>query len=143
MSAADIPLGEVRQQLAQMLALANTSETPRPSTLHRHPHPMPGREWAVSAPMPKTVYDPFYRRDRDGWLVRATDSVDDADCVFVSTPDAMIAEDFMAVSTTTARELAMAILAACDRADEVRYGVSNLEAHRAKKVRPIEGDRVT
>jgi hypothetical protein len=142
-SAADVTLGDLRQHLSEMLALAQTAEKPRPSVVHQHPHPMPGQEWAISAPMPKKVYDHFYRRERDGWLVRATDSVDDADCVFISTPDAMDAEDFMAVPTTTARELAMSILAACDRADSVRYGVSSLDAWRAKKTSPSKGDQVT
>ncbi|MGA5670116.1 hypothetical protein ACPCTG_32125 [Streptomyces pseudogriseolus] len=126
-----------------MLALAETAEKPRPTVVHQRPHPMPGHEWAVSARMPRKVYDHFYRRERDGWLVRATDSADDADCVFISTPDAMDAEDFMAVPTTTARQLAMAILAACDRADSIRHGVANLDAWRTKKVQLDEGDEVT
>jgi hypothetical protein len=137
-SAAEVTLGDLRQQLSEILALAHTAEKPRPSVVHQRPHPMPGREWSVSAPMPRKVYDHFYRRERDGWLVRATDLPDDADCVFISTPDAMVAEDFMAVPTTTARELAMSILAACDRADEVRYGVSKLEARRTNKIRPVK-----
>ena len=91
--------------------------------------------------MHRTVHD-HYNRERSGWLVRATDDVDDSDCVFISTPDAMDGEDFMAVPTTSARQLAMSILAACDRADSVSAGISSLDTWRAKKT-PYEGESMT
>lgn len=134
MNADDLTLGDLRRHLAEMVALADTSEKPRPTTIHPADHPMPGQEWAVAGHMSKVLYDHHYKRERTGWLVRATDSADDADCVFVSTPDAMDAEDFMAIPTTTARQLAMAILAACDRADSVASSVPSLETLRRKKL---------
>nr|WP_192963599.1 hypothetical protein [Streptomyces sp. W9] len=139
----NVTIGDLRGHLVELLALAETSEKPRPTRVHPAEHAMPGQEWAVEAHMPKVVYDHFYRRERDGWLIRATDAVDDADCIFISTPDAMDAEDFMAVPTTSARQLAMAILAACDRADAVRTGTTSLDSWRAKKARSIQGDQVT
>lgn len=143
MSADDLTLGAVRRHLMQLVVLADTGEKPRPTTVHPVEHAMPGHEWAVEARMVRQVYDHFYRRERSGWLVRATDSVDDADCVFISTPDAMDAEDFMPVPIASARQLAMSILAACDRADSVRAAVPSLESWRSKKTSPIEGDQVT
>lgn len=136
-TADEVALGDLRSMLVEMVALAQTADKPRPTSVNRAPHPMPGHEWAVDARMHHTVYD-HYRRERAGWLVRATDDPDDADCIFVSTPDAMDGEDFMAVPTTSARQLAMALLAACDRADAVRSAVPSLETWRAKKTRPIE-----
>lgn len=138
-----ITMGDLRSHLTELLALAETSDKPHPTRVHPAMHAMPGQEWAVKAHMPKVVYDHFYKRERDGWLIRATDSVEDADCVFISTPDAMDAEDFMAVPTTSARQLAMAILAACDRADSVRNGATSLDSWRAKKTRAEQGDQVT
>ncbi|MDW6058213.1 hypothetical protein SAZ11_08945 [Streptomyces sp. FXJ1.4098] len=46
----------------------------------------------------------------------------------------MDAEDFMAIPTTTARQLAMAILAACDRADSVAADAPSLDMLRRKKL---------
>jgi hypothetical protein len=133
----DLTIGDLRRHLVEMVALADTSEKPRPTTINRADHSMPGYEWAVTAYMSKTVYDHHYKRERDGWLIRATDSTDDADCIFVSTPDAMDAEDFMAVPVTSARQLAMAILAACDRAESVASHVPSLDARRARKQRAV------
>jgi hypothetical protein len=132
-NADDLTLGDLRRHLAEMVALADTSEKPRPATVHPADHSMPGHEWAVAGHMPKVLYDHHYKRERTGWLVRATDSVEDAECIFISTPDAMGAEDFMAVPTTSARQLAMAILAACDRAGSVAADVPSLETLRRKK----------
>jgi hypothetical protein len=137
----DLTLGELRRRLVEMVALTDTSEKPRPTTVHRGDHPMPGHEWAVTAHMPKTVYDHFYKRERDGWLIRATDSLDDADCIFISTPDAMDAEDFMAVPVASARQLAMAVLAACDRAESVASRVPSLDTRRARMQRAADLDQ--
>lgn len=141
-SAADVKLGDLRQHLTEMLALAHTAEKPRPTAINRAPHPMPGMEWQITDAMRRKVYD-HYNRERSGWLIRAVDQVEDADCVYVSTPDAMDGEDFMAIPTTTARQLAMAILAACDRADSVMSEVPSLDSWRAKKTPPTEGDQMT
>lgn len=135
----DLTLGAVRRRLVELVALADTGDMPRPTDVHPAEHPMPGQEWAVEARMAKQSRDHYYRRDRSGWLVRATDAPEDADCVFISTPDAMDAEDFMAVPTASARQLAMSILAACDRADSVRSAVPSLDSWRAKKTSPMNG----
>ena len=139
---ADASVSDLREHLRELLALAETSDKPRPTNILKGSHPMPGQEWAIDAYMPKKLFD-SYKRERSGWLVRAVDDAADSDCVFISTPDAMDAEDFMAVPTTTARQLAMAILAACDRADAVAAGVSSLDNWRNRKTPPTEGDQVT
>jgi hypothetical protein len=141
--ASGLTLGELRHELVALLALADTAEKPAPSRVHPSDHPMPGHEWSVKAHMPKVVHDHYYRRDRDGWLIRAAEESELADCIFVSTPDAMDAEDFMAVPIASARQLGMAILAACDRADSVRLGVPRLESWRTRQTSPNKGDQVT
>lgn len=153
MSADDLSLAEVRQELHRLVALADSAERPAPTRINPSDHPMPGHEWSVTAHMPKALIDHYYRRERDGWLIRATDSAEDGEFIYVSTPDAMDAEDFMPIPTPSARKLATALLAACDRADAVRLNVSSLAARRATKnfpsqkapgrTSPSEGDRLT
>lgn len=138
----EMTLGDLRTLLVEMVSLSHTAEKPRPTGINGMGHPMPGHEWSISSRMYRTVYD-HYQRERAGWLVRALDSIEDAEFVFVSTPDAMDGEDFMAIPTTTARQIAMALLAACDRADSVRSSVTSMDTWRAKKAPPSDGDPMT
>ncbi|MEU1098936.1 hypothetical protein, partial [Streptomyces sp. NPDC005877] len=85
----------------------------------------PGREWVID----HRAHDPYARLERSRWQVLARDEDDVAACVYIHTPDSLEG-DYVASPTTEARRVAMAILAACDRADELSAGVTHLEDRR-------------
>ena len=113
MTADGLTLDQLRSELRNLVALADTSERPKPTAINPPEHPMPGHEWTVGD-------------GRAEWTVRAVDDPDLADCVYVNTPDAMFPSDFQAMTILGARQLAMALRAACDRADHLRPGVPRL-----------------
>lgn len=133
MSAAE-QLGELRAELRELVALAGAAEKPKPDHVLPPQHSMgPGREWVIDY----RAHD-LYDQTRV-WQVLARDADDIADCVYIHTPDSMPG-DYVASPTTEARQLAMAILAACDRAEELTAGVSHLDDLRARRSR-TEGNR--
>lgn len=132
----DCSLAEIRDELRKLLTLADTSAKPLPDRKLPEVHAFaPGSEWRIKY-REQDVYEP-----RRLWSVVVREPDDIASAVYVHTPDSMTG-DYIAVPTIEARELAMAILAACDRADHQAAGIPNL-AERRKKTRTQEGDRVT
>lgn len=132
---ADVPLGEIRAELRELLTLADTSVKPLPDRPIPETHPFaPGWEWRIDYRNHDQV-DPA----RSFWsvLVREPDEV--SAVVYVHGPDSMPG-DYMACPTTEARALAMAILAACDRADAQASGLPNLADRRRNKT-PQGGSR--
>lgn len=124
-------LGEVRRELALLVAMADTAERPKPDVINPPGHAMPGMEWRV---------DQHVRVDRRSmpplWLVRTVDDEDTRDCVYVAEPnrtheyDWMDQLNFTAMLPADARRLAMALLAAADRAEHLTAGVTRLEDRR-------------
>lgn len=120
-----LTLGQVRRELGRMVALADTSERPKPTLINPPGHGMPGHEWIVE----QHVID--RRGSAPTWWVRTVDDEEGLDAVYLSSPDGMApGEDFIAMLPEDARRLAMAILAAADRADHLTAGVSRLQDHR-------------
>jgi hypothetical protein len=110
---AALTLGEIRRELLALTKQADLAAgniTRNPATINGPDHPMPGPEWLIA-----TRSQP--------WIIRAAASVGDADCVFVCTPG-HIPGDYVAIDTAHAREVALAILAACDYADHARAGLA-------------------
>lgn len=132
----DVSLSQIRTELRKLLTLADTAVKPRPDRKLPEVHPFaPGMEWRVNYRADE-VYDPNRL-----WSIIVRDPDDVANTVCIHTPDSMRG-DYIATSTTEARELAMAILAACDRADQQAAGIPNLADRRPRRT-PQEGDRVT
>jgi hypothetical protein len=130
-----ITLGQLRAELRELAMLADTSEKPMPDRELPSTHPMgPAREWMV------TFRATLAFEHNRLWSVLARDADDFANCIYIHTPDSFDG-DYVATHTTEARQLAMAILAACDRADELTAGVTHLGDRR--KRRPTKGDQVT
>ncbi|MGA5182992.1 hypothetical protein [Streptomyces pseudogriseolus] len=121
----DIPLGEIRRHLHHLVALADTGERPRPTRINGPDHPMPGQEWVI-------VEDVDSRVPHTWWVRTAEDDHGrDIAAIYLSTPESMApGDDFDCVRTADARRIALAILAACDRADHLAAGVTRLEDHR-------------
>ena len=123
----EVTLGELRRELRHLVALAHTGELPRPTVVNGPDHEMPGHEWQVEQ---RTV--PGYRKPPT-WYVRTVDEPETTDAVYVCPPDlSRPAEDFTAMPTDSARQLAMAILAACDRADHQALKIIRLTDRRKK-----------
>lgn len=120
----DLTLDELRAELRVLVAYADTAERPKPSRINGPDHPMPGQQWDVEG------RNRLRNREWDDWHVIALDDPEVADCVYVSTPDGFAEEDYMALRVTRARQLAMALLAACDRAEHLRAGVPRLADRR-------------
>ncbi|MGW1468471.1 hypothetical protein ACWCPT_29515 [Streptomyces sp. NPDC002308] len=122
----DLTLGAMRRELQRLVAVAGSAERPKPTRINGPEHSMPGHEWDVTE-----LAHPYTSRTCT-WIVRTVDETDLADgLVYVSTPESMYpAEDFIAMYTTDARRVAMALLAAADRADHVAAGVPRLEDRR-------------
>jgi len=119
---------ELRRELRHLVAMADCTEKPLPTRINPPDHPMPGHEWEIQQ---RTI--PGYSKPPT-WLVRTVDEPETTDAVYISSPDCVYpAEDFIAMPTDTARQLAMAILAAADRADHVALGIPQLQDHRKNR----------
>ncbi|MCP9209525.1 hypothetical protein [Streptomyces cucumeris] len=120
----NLTLGAIRRELAELIALADTAERPKPTAINPTDHPMPGHEWTVveqGHPHTSRSYP---------WVVRAVDDPAHADAVYVSSPDcANPGEDFTPMNPTDARRIGLAFLAAADRADHLARCVPRLEDH--------------
>lgn len=117
-----LTLGQLRRELAHLVSLADSAEHPKPSTTNPPDHPMPGQEWTV------VEHGHPYTQRTFGWVIRAVDDPMHSDAVYVSSPDCTNpGEDFTPMTPTDARRLAMALLAAADRADHLTAGVPRLE----------------
>jgi hypothetical protein len=136
-SADDLTLTELRRELHRLVAVADSAERPKPTRINPSDHPMPGYEWNL-----QEQARPYGSRDFV-WVIRTVDEQNTADgLVYMSTPESMHpGEDFVPLYASDARRLAMALLAAADRADHQALGIPRLEDHRAP--RPRKGDQVT
>jgi hypothetical protein len=107
----------LRDQVAGLLSQLDTAVKPRPDSVTSPGERHPGAQW-----LPAKY-----------WMVRTLDNdLADPPCVFVTTPQHYDG-DFDAIDTAGARRLAMALLAAADRADELAAGVPHLDNHRTKE----------
>lgn len=125
-----LTLAQVRRELGRMVALADSAERPKPDVINPVGHTMAGHEWRIQQDVNVDAFRPPL------WLVRTVDDPETRDCVYVAQPDPyrvhdwLDALDFVAMSPTDARRLAMAILAAADRAEHLTAGVTRLEDRR-------------
>lgn len=125
----DLTLGALRRELAQLVAMADSAERPKPDVINPPDHSMAGHEWRVVQEAPYASKPPL-------WLVRTVDETETRDAVYVAQPDPYVTYDwerqldFAPMSPVEARRLAMALLAAADRADHLTAGVPRLEDHR-------------
>jgi hypothetical protein len=124
-----LTLAQVRHELAHLVALADTAERPKPDVINPPEHSMPGHEWRVVQEAPFAARPPL-------WVVRSVDEAETRDCVYVAQPDPYVTYDwerqldFISMNPLDARRLAMALLAAADRADHLTRGVPRLEDRR-------------
>ncbi|MDQ0842437.1 hypothetical protein [Streptomyces sp. V1I6] len=124
-----LALADVRRELAHLVALADTAVRPKPDVINPPGHAMPGHEWRVAQEVPLGVRPPL-------WVVRSVDEAESCDGVFVAQPDPYVTYDweqqldFVAMRPVDARRLAMALLAAADRASHHAYGIPRLEDRR-------------
>lgn len=129
MTADDLTLAEIRRELRHLVALADSAERPKPDTIHPPEHAMAGHEWRVAQEAPFAARPPL-------WVVRSVDEPETRGSIYVAQPDPYVSYDwerqldFVAMSPLEARRLAMALLAAADRADHLTAGVPRLEDHR-------------
>lgn len=122
----DLTLGEIRRELHRLTAIAGSAERPKPTRINGTDHPMPGHEWDL-----REQPHPYGSKDYV-WVIRAIEEQDTADgMVHVSSPESMFpGEDFVPLYASDARRLAMALLAAADRAEHLALGVPRLEDRR-------------
>ncbi len=139
MSADDLSLNDLRNELHRLVAIADSAERPKPTRINAADHPMPGWEWDL-----REQKHPYAERDWT-WVIRAIDEQDTADgMVYVSSPESMFpGQDFVPMYSSDARRLAMALLAAADRADSVSQGVTSLSARRTAKTDRSERKQMT
>ncbi len=125
----DIPLAEIRRTLARMVAMADSAERPKPDVINPPGHSMPGHEWRVA----QHVYADHVRQPL--WIVRTVDDPENCDGVHVGQPDPYnpCDPDFTGMLPVDARRLAMALLAAADRAEHLTAGVPRLQDRRATR----------
>jgi hypothetical protein len=122
-------LAEVRRELALLVAMADSAERPKPTVINSPGHPMAGYEWRVDQHVLPGRRSPM-------WIVRTVDDPETSDAVYVAEPDPYSAYDyeasldFTSMSPVDARRLAMALLAAADRAEHLTAGVTRLEDRR-------------
>jgi hypothetical protein len=128
----DSTIGEIRRELAHLVAMADTAERPKPDVINGPDHAMPGHEWRV---------EQHVRVDRHRppiWIVRTVDEEETRDLVYVAEPDPyrvhdwMDRLDFTPMQPVDARRLAVALLAAADRAEHLTAGVTRLEDRRGR-----------
>lgn len=141
-SAEDLSLADIRKELYRLVAIADSAERPKPDAINPPEHGMAGHEWRVAQDAPFASSPPL-------WLVRTVDDTETRDCIYVAQPDPYVKYDwerqldFIPMRPTDARRLAMALLAAADRADSVSQGVSSLSARRTQKTDPPERKQMT
>jgi hypothetical protein len=125
----DLTLGQLRRELRHLVAQADTAERPKPDTIHPPEHAMAGHEWRVLQEAPFAARPPL-------WVVRSVDEPDTRSSVYVAQPDPYVSYDwerqldFIPMSPLEARRLAMALLAAADRAEHLAADVPRLEDRR-------------
>ncbi|WP_030169046.1 hypothetical protein [Streptomyces sp. NRRL S-813] len=124
-----LTLGQLRRELAHLVSLADTAERPKPDAINPPGHGMAGHEWRVAQEAPFAMRPPL-------WVVRSVDDPETRESVYVAQPDPYVTYDwerqldFVPMSPLEARRLAMALLAAADRAEHLTAGVPRLEDHR-------------
>jgi hypothetical protein len=124
-----LTLGQLRRELAHLVSLADTAERPKPDVINPADHPMAGHEWRVLQEAPYASRAPL-------WVVRSVDETETQDAVYVAQPDPYVTYDwehsldFVPMSPLGARQLAMALLAAADRAEHLTAGVPRLAGRR-------------
>ena len=108
-------IGALRDQLAGLISQIDSSAKPRPDKLNPPDHRLPGPEW---------------HPEKD-WVVRCVDNEPGLPTSIYITPPALYGDgDLEALRTSDARKFAMAILAACDWADGLASGVTQLDKRR-------------
>ncbi|MGQ4393718.1 hypothetical protein ACN6K5_003503 [Streptomyces violaceoruber] len=139
MSADDLSLKDLRNELHRLVAISDSAERPKPTVIYSGDHSMAGWEWVL-----REQAHPYTQREYV-WVIRAVDEQDTADgLVHVSSPESMFpGQDFVPMYSTDARRLAMALLAAADRADSVSRGVTSLAARRTQKTDAPEREQMT
>jgi hypothetical protein len=126
----DLTLAQLRTELRHLVALADAAERPKPDVINPPEHGMAGHEWRVVQDVAPGVRPPM-------WVVRTVDDPETRDGVYVAQPDPYLTYDweprldFAAMSPTDTRRLAMALLAAADRADHQALGVPRLQDRRS------------
>ena len=121
----DVTLTDIRRELRRLVALADSAERPKPTKINEPEHPMPGHEWTV------LEQDHPYTSRTYAWVIRSVDDSEVCDWVYVSSPDCTNPmEDFTPMTPVDARRLAMALLAAADRAEHLAADVPRLEDRR-------------
>jgi hypothetical protein len=124
-----LQLGEIRRELAQLVAMADTAERPKPDVINQTGD-MAGHEWRVHEHVRVDRHRPPV------WLIRTVDDPEFRDSVYVAQPDPYRVHDwldrldFTPMTPVDARRLAMALLAAADRAEHLTAGVPRLEDRR-------------
>ncbi|MGW4803048.1 hypothetical protein [Kitasatospora sp. NPDC004272] len=128
-----LTMAQIRHELAQLVAMADTTGRPKPDVINPPGHAMAGWEWRIAQDVPVDRHRPPL------WLVRTVDDPDVRDCLYVAEPDPyrvhdwLQALDFTAMTPTDARRLAMALLAAADRVDAQAAAVPSLVDRRRKR----------
>jgi hypothetical protein len=90
---------------------------------------MPGHEWRIAGEAEPGIKPPM-------WVVRTVDDHEGRDAVFLAEPDPYQPYDwgqylnFSAMRPLEARRLAMALLAAADRAEHLALKIPILDDHR-------------
>lgn len=131
----DATIAEIRRELAQLVAMADAAERPKPDVINEFGHAMPGHEWRVEQSVRVDRHRPPL------WLVRTVDEEECRDLVYVAEPDPCRVHDwldrldFTPMQPVDARRLAMALLAAADRAEHLTGGVTRLEDRRGRAAR--------
>ncbi|WP_306317189.1 MULTISPECIES: hypothetical protein [unclassified Streptomyces] len=122
----DLTLGEIRRELQRLTSMAGSAERPKPTRINPPDHQWPGHEWDLREMTP-----PGGTKEKV-WVIRTVDEQDTADgLVYVSTPESMYpGVDFVPLYASDARQLAMSLLAAADRADHQALDVPRLEDRR-------------
>ncbi|MFJ8923899.1 hypothetical protein ACIREK_31030 [Streptomyces sp. NPDC102415] len=121
-----LSLEAIRAELLRLTSLAGSAERPKPTRINGPDHQWPGHEWDLREMTPRGG------TKEKVWVIRTVDEQNTADgLVYVSSPESMYPGlDFVPLYASDARQLAMALLAAADRADHVAAGVPRLEDHR-------------
>jgi hypothetical protein len=124
----DVTLDQIRRELRHLVAMADSAERPKPTRINPPEHPMPGHEWVIEQ---RVIARSFQRIPV--WVVRTVDDPESSEAVYVCPSDVKTPNnewDFLAMPSEDARRLAMALLAAADRADHLTAGVPRLQDRR-------------